>query len=351
MADIKPPMTSKTLRGKALFAWLSIALLIVSLAVPVAQAPIVGSISIFGLQDGTAYWFIGFTIIAAIATFTRMFRLLIIPGTLVVGATFYYVYHLDSIKANLATSLQGNMFSGLAAAASASIHLEWGIVPLVVSGCALVLVGVLRYDTETLPMLLATNRFQFIEGGIALAVMFFGIAILPAVIPHLQAVSSGESGANANAAAPTGDLGTPTVTTTARPATDPKVVAMSRAISVGILEKGFQDADAENGVYSSSFTAKLQYHNLSSKTISGFKGALVFYDQFGERVQGFKVQSDDDLTPGQIVVKDLLYDYNQFEHADTQLRETPLAKLRVTWAPTHVNFADGSSISSGADSP
>lgn len=119
---------------------------------------------------------------------------------------------------------------------------------------------------------------------------------------------------------------------------------MRQAVSVGILEKGFRKANYEEGTYSDRFIAKLQYHNLGNKTIVGFKGGLVFYDQFGERVQGFNVESQDNLRPGKIREESLLYDYNQFMHSDQKLRETPLAKLKVIWQPQRVNFSDGSSL-------
>ncbi|HEY0380932.1 MAG TPA: hypothetical protein VGC72_01915 [Candidatus Elarobacter sp.] len=181
MDALKPVRTP---RAKTLFAWLSLGLLVISLVVPIAEVPFVGSLNVFSLQDGTAYWFLGFAIVAALAIFAKYFRLLAIPGVLVVGMTLLYAYHLEQTKAELADSMRGNIFSGLASAASASIHLQWGIALLIIAGVALVLAGFLRSDADTLPQLFAANRLQLIEAGIALAVLFIGIALLPHVVPR-----------------------------------------------------------------------------------------------------------------------------------------------------------------------
>jgi|GEM_PF-3246140 len=330
--------------AKTLFAWLCVALLFVSLVVPVAQAPFVGNINVFSMQDGTAYWFLGFAVIAALATFVKYYRLLVIPGAVVIGTTLLYVYHFDRTKAELANSMQGNIFSGLASAASASIQLQWGIALLIIAGVGLIVAGVLRRDAEALPELFATNRMQFIEGGIGIAVLFLGVAVLPSVIPHSAANAVSSASPEPNPFAASGGGTSPHDMPT--PSPDLKVEAMRKVVSVGVLEKGFRKANYEEGTYSDKFSVKLQYHNLTNKTIVGFKGVLEFYDQFGERVQGFRVESQENLTAGAVHVGDYLYDYNQFMHEDQKLRDTPLSKLKVLWEPLRVNFADRSSLSS-----
>jgi hypothetical protein len=237
------------------------------------------------------------------------------------------------------------MFSGLVQGMAATIHLQWGIAVLIIAGVSLIVAGILSHDTETLPQLFAANRLQFIGGGVGVAVLFLVIASLSTILPHAAAQAVSQSTPNTNPFAGLGNGGGgPTTHDT--PAPDPKVASMRKAVSVGILEKGFRRANYEEGTYSDKFTAKLQYHNLSSKIIVGFKGLLVFYDQFGERVQGFRVESQDNLRPGHMLEEDLLYDYNQFMHEDQKLRDTPLSKLRVIWQPVRVNFSDGSSLSS-----
>jgi hypothetical protein len=328
--------------AKTLYAWLSVALLFVALVVPVAQAPIIGTINVFGLQDGTAYWFLAFAIIAALATFAKFYRLLPIPGVFVIGTILYYAYHLEKLKSDLVKNMQGNMFAGLAQGMAATIHLQWGVAVLIIAGVALIVAGILRNDAETLPQLFAANRMQFIEGGIGVAVLFLGIAILPTVLPHPSSQARAQSNPVPNPFAATGAATTDDAST---PAPDPKVRAMRESISVGILEKGFHNKDIYNGDFDDDFAVKTQYHNLSRKTISGVKGTLSFYDQFGSRITGFKIEYEKDLRPGAVIVVPEYYKYNQFMERDQKLRAVPLAKLKIVWEPQRVNFADGSSLS------
>lgn len=99
-----PTPAVRPMQAKMIFAWASVVLLFISLVVPVAQAPIIGTINVFGFQDGTAYWFFGFAILAGIATFFKRYRLLMLPGGLVIVTMLYYVYHLEKMKARFASS-------------------------------------------------------------------------------------------------------------------------------------------------------------------------------------------------------------------------------------------------------
>jgi hypothetical protein len=184
---------------------------------------------------------------------------------------------------------------------------------------------------------------QFIEGGIGIAVVFLGIAILPNVLPHSAARISGPSMPTPNLFAPMGGAGTTQDSST--PAPDPKLAAMRQSISVGILGKGFHNRNIYNGDFDDDFAVTTQYHNLSRKTISGVMGTLSFYDQFGSRITGFKIEYQKDLRPGAAVAVPEYYRYNQFVHEDQKLRETPLSKLKIVWEPKRVNFADGSYLS------
>ena len=332
--------------ARVLFTWLSVALLFVALVVPVAQAPFVGSITIFSLQDGTAYWFLGFAVIAALATFAKYYRLLVVPGLLVIGTTLFYVYHFEETKAELAASMQGNIFSGLASAASAAIQLQWGVALLIVAGAALIVASIARRDAPTLPQYLAANRLQFVEGGIAVAVVFLGIAVLPHAVPQPAVQTSGASTPVPN---PFAALGDTTKADDSSPSPDPQTARMRDAVSVGLLEKGFRNANYEAGTYSASFTAKIQYHNRTAKKVIGVKGHLRFIDQFGKDFMGFNIEYQHDIAPHGIAVENADYDYNQFIPRDAKLRDTPLSRLKVVWYPTRINYADGSSSSTRDD--
>jgi hypothetical protein len=184
---------------------------------------------------------------------------------------------------------------------------------------------------------------QFIEGGVGVAVLFLAIATLPTVLPHPAAQASSGSTPIPNPFTAIGGMGTRHDTST--PAPDPKVAAMRESISVGILEKGFHNKDIYNGDFDDDIAVTTQYHNLSPKTISGVKGTLSFYDQFGSRITGFRIEYQKDLRPGAVIAVPEYYKYNQFREQDQKLRATPLAKLKVVWEPERLNFADGSSLS------
>lgn len=191
--EVSAPQAGKSGTARTLYAWLTVALLFVSLVVPVAQAPIIGTINVFGFQDGTAYWFLGFAIIAALATFAKFYRLLALPGLLVIITTLYYVYHLEKMKSDVVKNMEGNIFSGLAQGMVDSVHLQWGIALLVIAGVALIVASLLRHDAESLPELFAANRSAFVQGGVGVAVLFLGIAILPNFLPHPFPQATGSS--------------------------------------------------------------------------------------------------------------------------------------------------------------
>jgi hypothetical protein len=325
--------------AKTMFAWISVGLLLVGLVAPIAQIPILGTVNVFNAQDGTAYWFLGFAALGAAATFFKSYRLLALPGVLVVATTLYYVYHFFKIKADMAASLRGNPFAALATGLAGTFQLQWGVAVLITAGIALIVAALVRHDAASITKLFAGNKHLFLEGFAALCAIFVTIALMPGFLSLLSGGATSTSVESAtnnpfNALTRSNDAATP--------APDPKIAEMRNIVSVGVLEKGFHEADPSNNDYRDAFTVKLQYHNLSRKSVSGFKGSLRFYDQFSTLVQSFRVEYQNDMRPGAVVVEDDRYHYNQFESSDTKLREIPLAKLHVVWEPSRINYADGS---------
>lgn len=181
--------------AQTLFAWIAVGLLCVSLVVPVAlnvpvpslPPPLVGSINILDMQSGLAYWFLGFAITAAVGVLTKIYRLLIAAGVLVIVSMLEYVYNIDEGQAvSLVSLVQGDCCSAKMTAAINSVHLQWGVALVVLAGVALVIAGVLRADAATVPDLVAVNRKQFIGGAIAAAVLLFGIAVLRVALIHCR---------------------------------------------------------------------------------------------------------------------------------------------------------------------
>jgi hypothetical protein len=178
-----PPALTGVGNARAHFAWGAIALLVISLALPIVQMPIVGSQNVFGMSDGTAYWFLGAAVLAGIAVFLKRYRLLAIPGVLVLGTTLYYVYHFNAIKHEATASLQGNIFSGLAQGLLGTIQLQYGIAVILVAGAALATASFMTRDAATLPELFAVNRRALVSGAVLLAALFLLVALAPTFFP------------------------------------------------------------------------------------------------------------------------------------------------------------------------
>jgi hypothetical protein len=176
--------TGKTAHARTQFAWISVLLLFVSLIAPIAQAPIIGTINVFGL-GGTAYWLLGLAVAAGAAALAKLYRLLLVPGLLVIAIALFYMYLLERAKADLVRSTAGDGVGALIATlASASVHIQWGLPLLMLSGVTLIVAGMLRNDANSFWELIEVNQIQFIEGAVGLTVLLFTVAALPSMLRH-----------------------------------------------------------------------------------------------------------------------------------------------------------------------
>lgn len=324
-----PPAATNPGNARAYVAWGAIVLLVISLALPVVQMPIVGTQNVFGMQDGTAYWFLGFAVLAGVAVFFKRYPLLALPGVLVIGTTLYYVYHFNAIKHDLTKSLQGNIFGALAQGMLATVQLQYGIAVILVAGAALVAASLLARDAATVPGLFSANRRAFVAGAAILAAAFLCVALAPRLFPADVVAETGNGAA--------GSTPEPVATSAAVP-------KMKAAVTAGVLSKAFHKADPDKYEFSESFVVKEQYHNVGTKTITGIKGALAVYNQFGDRLTALDVEYEKPLRPGATAVATKSYAFNSYETGDVKFRDTPLARLRVVWEPKVVNFADRTSL-------
>lgn len=178
-----PPALTGVGNARAYFAWGAIALLVISLALPIVQMPIIGTQNVFGLNDGTAYWFLAFAVLAGVAVFFKRYSLLALPAVLVLGTTLYYVYHFNFVKHDATKGLQGNIFGGLAQGLLSTVQLQYGIAVILIAGAALATASFMRRDAPTLPALFAANRRAFVSGAIVLAALFLLVALAPTFFP------------------------------------------------------------------------------------------------------------------------------------------------------------------------
>jgi hypothetical protein len=95
------------------------------------------------------------------------------------------------------------------------------------------------------------------------------------------------------------------------------------------------------GRFNGRLSLLLPVHNHTSKAVSGVRGHLVFKDQFSRDITGISLPLDEDIPPSSTrSISEYGKDINPCEDSDTKLAVTPLSKMKVTFEPEMVVFAD-----------
>lgn len=152
-SDGTGPFQRKLLKGgmklnNRMFVFAGSALLVLGLFVPIVQLPIIGSVSIFA--DGTNLFAYALLALAGVAAFTAskdQTQDAIWPGAcaaaLVIVLFVDFQISINRMKANLAESMEGNPFGGLASGMMEAIQLQWGWIVLA-AAVALMLYGAVQ---------------------------------------------------------------------------------------------------------------------------------------------------------------------------------------------------------------
>ncbi len=318
--------------------------LLVGLLFPIATGPLIGTLTVvsqFDFVEGLgALIAIGLPVAGGALLYFNQQRYLCLIGAAFIFVLMRFAWRFEDIKATANASAQGNMFGGVLTAAMGLYHLQWGLYVLLIASSLLVFVAFMR-DAEgpSFKALVQANRALFLDAAALFIVLALALGLYPVVFHH----PSSDAAASSMSTPSTSDGASDTPTEAPE---DSKVAQIRQAVSVGLLQKGFHEADASNYEFQSYFTGQVQYHNLSHETITGIKGALEFYDQFGSEIKGFKIQYETPLRPGAEAEEWNQWDYNQFMNEDNQLKSTPLSRLTVKWVPEAVNFADGTKLTS-----
>jgi len=120
---------------------------------------------------------------------------------------------------------------------------------------------------------------------------------------------------------------------------------MNRMITVALIAKGFEPSNFETGQDESQITLKIAVQNNTDKAISGVKGLATFKDIFGDVITRSQILITEGIQPkGQYIWPGAM-DYNEFEHSDQTLRNTPFEKIKFAFQPEMIVFADGSKVS------
>jgi hypothetical protein len=93
--------------------------------------------------------------------------------------------------------------------------------------------------------------------------------------------------------------------------------------------------------------------NSSSKNVRAFEGMLTIQDSLGNKVADLKFE----FTPNNDISANSTFDASKTVGASgfgedlSRLKDTPLSRLKMTWHPSKVVFADGTSMTTGDESP
>lgn len=123
-----------------------------------------------------------------------------------------------------------------------------------------------------------------------------------------------------------------------------QIAALRGALTVALVDKGFQPEDWENGQYNSYITVELALRNNSKKTIRAIRGTLGFDTLLGDPIYKNNLEDSDPIAPGKTQDWNGSVKYNQFDDSLTQLRNASLANVKLDWEPQKILFTDGTTL-------
>jgi len=119
---------------------------------------------------------------------------------------------------------------------------------------------------------------------------------------------------------------------------------MSHLVTFAMLTKTYVPKNIYAERFSDRVTMAFAIKNNSEKDIAGVKGVTVFSDMFGSPIKRMNLSLDQAIPAHSEKTFDTYYlDLNQFDSDDQKLAGTDLAKMKVTFDPEMIVFADGSS--------
>jgi hypothetical protein len=119
---------------------------------------------------------------------------------------------------------------------------------------------------------------------------------------------------------------------------------LRKSIDLTVFAKDYVPSDFQAGRLKDFITLKVAYQNTSAKDIRAFKGTVQYTDLFGSEIYSSRLTISDPVKAGQKGQWSGVIEYNQFIHAQQQLRNTDLKDMKVIWKPASVIFADGTQI-------
>ena len=106
-------------------------------------------------------------------------------------------------------------------------------------------------------------------------------------------------------------------------------------VEIVVLDKGFKA-----GIYGDYITLKIEFKNITDKYIKGVKGAIKFYDIFGDKITNIGISYDKGIPAGETKLWKGVIDYNQFRDSDEKLRATDLENLKYDWEIEKIIYSE-----------
>jgi hypothetical protein len=120
-------------------------------------------------------------------------------------------------------------------------------------------------------------------------------------------------------------------------------------VTVTVAGKRKQPRNSDAWRFNDYAILSISLSNTGGKPVTGVKGRLIVRDLFDDEIITLGVKHDDAIAPGAHTVVDRFYEINPYIDREVKLYQTELEKLRVTWEPETILFADGTRLELSAD--
>lgn len=118
---------------------------------------------------------------------------------------------------------------------------------------------------------------------------------------------------------------------------------MNQVVTFAIVSMEYTASDPVNGVMSDKETFSYAVKNSSDKDIAGLKGTATFTDMFGQDIYTMNVQIDQGIpAQSEQTLDGFEMELSQVNDDDMNLARATLDKVKVTFTPTMIVYADGS---------
>lgn len=333
------------LEREQIFGYLGSLILLIGVFTPLIHLPIVGSITYVANGKGDGWFVFIFAVFAGALTFCRMYKWLLAPLVLTIGTCAFTFFKLRSLISDFHDSttreLSGNPFAAIAQAMAASVQFEWGWGLLVLGIVCLSVAAVSPWfgDSGSLEDGVSDTLFA---PPIALVVgVLFAVAVLGGAYVYLRQ----------DKLSPQFPTQASTSSTPEPDKQSPEQLRLNAAVKVEVVEKKYLPVNLDRGRYQARSEFELRVTNQTPNNIAGVKGVLSFNDMFGSPVKSVSLSLDESVGAGRTrMVSGYGIDVNQFIDADNKLATTDLAKLKASFVPEMIVFADGTRLSATKDS-